>query len=201
MSPTRPPIVLASTSRYRRELLARLGLPFESVAPLFDEEAEKARLAGLDEEALSLALARGKAVSVARVRPEAIVIGSDQIAVIDGERLDKPGSVERASLQLARLAGRTHRLVTSTVIARGAKVLEHVDVHALTMRALTAAQIADYVARDRPLDCAGSYKSESLGIALFERIEGEDATAVVGLPLTAVTRMLAALGVDPLGGG
>ena len=199
---SRAPIVLASTSRYRQELLARLGLPFESLAPPFDEEAEKARLAGLDEEALSLALARGKAVSVARVRPEAIVIGSDQIAVIDGERLDKPGSVERACAQLARLAGRTHRLVTSTVVVHEAAgvVLEHVDVHSLAMRALTAAQIAGYVSRDRPLDCAGSYKSESLGIALFERIEGEDATAVVGLPLTAVTRMLASLGVDPLDG-
>ena len=122
---SRAPIVLASTSRYRQELLARLGLPFESLAPPFDEEAEKARLAGLDEEALSLALARGKAVSVARVRPEAIVIGSDQIAVIDGERLDKPGSVERACAQLARLAGRTHRLVTSTVVVHEAAGPSH----------------------------------------------------------------------------
>jgi septum formation protein len=201
MSATPAPIVLASTSRYRRALLERLGVPFESIAPAYDEEAEKASLASLDVEALSLALARGKAESVARVRPDAIVIGSDQIAVIDGERLDKPGTVERACAQLARLSGRTHRLVTSTVIVHGASVLEHVDVHALTMRALTPLQIARYVARDRPLDCAGSYKSESLGIALFERIRGDDATAVVGLPLTAVTRMLAALGVDPLGAG
>jgi septum formation protein len=199
MSATPPPLVLASTSRYRRELLARLGVPFESVAPPFDEEAAKGALASLDAEALSLALARGKAESIARVRPEAIVIGSDQIAVIDGERLDKPGTVERACAQLARLSGRTHRLVTSTVIAHGANVMEHVDVHELTMRALTPLQIAQYVARDQPLDCAGSYKSESLGIALFVRFHGEDATAVVGLPLTAVTRMLAALGVDPLG--
>jgi septum formation protein len=199
MSETRAPIVLASTSRYRRELLARLGVPFESVAPPFDEEAAKASLGALDVEALSLALARGKAESIARMRRDAIVIGSDQIAVIDGERLDKPGTVERACAQLARLSGHTHRLVTSTVIVHGAVVMEHVDVHALTMRVLTPQQIAGYVARDQPLDCAGSYKSESLGIALFERICGEDATAVVGLPLTAVTRMHASLGVDPLG--
>jgi predicted house-cleaning NTP pyrophosphatase (Maf/HAM1 superfamily) len=89
--------------------------------------------------------------------------------------------------------------VTSTVIVHGATVKEHVDVHELTMRALTPAQIAEYVARDQPLDCAGSYKSESLGVALFERICGEDATAVVGLPLAAVTRILASFGADPLG--
>jgi septum formation protein len=199
MSDLRAPIVLASTSRHRRALLARLGVPFESVAPPFDEEAAKASLGALDAEALSLALARGKAESVARVRPGAIVIGSDQIAVIDGERLDKPGSAERACSQLARLAGRTHRLVTSTVIVHGATVKEHVDVHELTMRALTPAQIAEYVARDQPLDCAGSYKSESLGVALFERNCGEDATAVVGLSLAAVTRILASFGADPLG--
>lgn len=191
--------MLASTSRYRRELLARLGLPFEAIAPTYDEDAHKASLAHLGAEALSLELARGKARSVARERPDAIVIGSDQIAVIDDARLDKPGTAERAREQLARLAGRTHRLVTSVVVLHGERELVHVDVHALTMRALDAAQIEDYVARDAPLDCAGSYRSESLGVALFEHIRGDDATAVIGLPLTAITRMLAALGADPLG--
>jgi septum formation protein len=193
-------IVLASTSRYRRALLERLGLPFEAVAPPYDEEGGKRAHADLGPEALSLALARGKALSVAATRPAALVIGSDQIAVIDGTQLDKPGTPERARAQLRQLAGRTHRLVTSVVIAHAAtgRVLEHVDVHALTMRALSDAQIARYVEADAPLDCAGSYRSESLGVALFETMRGDDATAIVGLPLTAVTRMLAALGVDPL---
>jgi septum formation protein len=192
-------LVLASTSRYRRALLERLALPFEAVAPPFDEEAAKPTLAHLDPEALSLALARGKALSVARTRPGAIVIGSDQIATIDGAKLDKPGTAERACAQLRLLAGRTHRLVTSVVVARGDEVLEHVDVHELTLRPLTDAQIARYVAADAPLDCAGSYRSESLGVALFESVRGEDATAVIGLPLVAVTRSLARLGLDPLG--
>ncbi|GAB4207060.1 MAG: Maf family nucleotide pyrophosphatase [Sandaracinaceae bacterium] len=192
-------LVLASTSKYRCALLARLGLPFESVAPPFDEEAAKTALAHLDPEALSLALARGKALSVARTRPGAIVIGSDQIATIDGAKLDKPGTAERARAQLRLLAGRTHRLVTSVVAARGDDFHEHVDVHELTLRPLTDAQIARYVAADAPLDCAGSYRSESLGVALFESVRGEDATAVVGLPLVAVTRLLARLGLDPLG--
>ncbi len=200
MVPSRPSVVLASTSRYRRELLVRLGLPFESVAPPYDEELGKEELAHLGPEPLSLALARGKARSVALLRPDAIVIGSDQIAVLDGARLDKPGTPERAREQLARLRGRTHRLVTSVVVIDGrtGEEREHIDVHELAVRALSDAQIADYVAREAPLDCAGSYRIESLGVALFERARGEDATAIVGLPLMAVTRMLAELGVDPL---
>jgi len=196
------PIVLASTSRYRRALLERLGLAFEVVAPDYDEELEKSALAALTPDALSLALAHGKARSVASQRPDALVIGSDQIAVIDGHRLDKPHTEERARAQLALLAGRTHRLVTSVVVmhAGSGRTLEHVDVHELAMRPLTPAQIADYVARDAPLDCAGAYRVESLGVALFEGMRGDDATAIVGLPLTAVTRMLAAMGRDPLGG-
>jgi septum formation protein len=192
-------LVLASTSPYRRALLERLRLPFEAVAPPFDEEAEKAALSHLDPEALSLALARGKALSVARARPGAIVIGSDQIATIDGRKLDKPGTEDDARAQLGLLAGRTHRLVTSVVVVRDETIHAHVDVHELTLRPLSEAQIARYVARDAPLDCAGSYRSEGLGVALFERVRGEDATAVVGLPLIAVSRLLAQLGLDPLG--
>jgi septum formation protein len=201
MSSSPPRLVLASTSRYRRELLTRLGVPFESVAPPYDEERGKAELAHVDPEALSLALGRGKARSVAALHRDAIVIGSDQIAVLDGQRLDKPGTTERACAQLARLAGRTHRLVTSVVVidARSGEERAHVDVHELAMRALTAAQITEYVARDAPLDCAGSYRIESLGVALFDRVRGDDATAIVGLPLMAVTRMLGELGLDVLG--
>lgn len=198
---TERPLILASTSRYRRELLTRLGLAFEAVAPPYDEEAGKLTHAHLDVEALSLELARGKARSVVAVHPDAIVIASDQIAVIDGQRLDKPGTRERACAQLAQIAGRTHRLVTSLVVIDGRTGEEHthVDAHELTMRALSAAQVEDYVARDQPLDCAGSYRIESLGVALFERVRGDDGTAIVGLPLMALVRILAALQRDPLG--
>jgi septum formation protein len=192
-------LVLASSSRYRRSLLERLGVPFEAVAPPFDEEAAKTAMGHLDPEALSLALARGKALSVARDRPDAAVIGSDQIATIDGRKLDKPGNEENARAQLRVLAGRTHRLVTSVVVARGDAIHEHVDVHELTLRPLSDAQIARYVAHDAPFDCAGSYRAEALGVALFESVRREDATAVIGLPLVAVTRLLARLGLDPLG--
>lgn len=198
MNASRPPLVLASTSRYRRALLERLGLAFEAIAPPFDEEAHKQRHAHLSAEALSLELARGKALSVAATRPEAIVIGSDQIAVLEGARLDKPGTAEAACAQLRRLAGREHRLVTSVLVVQGARMIEHIDVHTLRMRALDDAQIAAYVARDAPLDCAGSYRIESLGVALFETVRGEDATAVIGLPLAALARMLTQLGLDPL---
>jgi septum formation protein len=203
MQTSRPRLILASTSRYRQELLARLGLAFEAIAPPYDEERGKAELAHLDPEALSLALGRGKARSIAALHDDAIVIGSDQIAVLDGARLDKPGTHERARAQLSRLAGRTHRLVTSVVVidARSGLERDHVDVHELTMRPLSGTQIAAYVARDAPLDCAGSYRVESLGVALFDRVRGDDATAIVGLPLVAVTRILVAMGLDPLAGG
>lgn len=192
-------LILASTSPYRRALLQRLGIPFEVVKPPFDEEAAKPALAHLDVESLSLALARGKTLSVSKLDPEAVVIGSDQIATIDGERLDKPGTHERACAQLKRLRGRSHRLVTALVIARGDQVIEHVDVHTLFMRDLSDAQIEDYVRRDKPLDCAGSYKIESLGVALLERVVGEDASAIEGLPLMTLISILERFGVRVLG--
>ena len=192
-------IILASTSPYRRALMKRLGLRFEVLAPPFDEEAAKPALAHLDVEALSLELARGKARSVSALHPEAIVIGSDQIATLDGARLDKPGTHARACDQLRRLRGRGHRLVTALVVSRGDEVLEAVDVHTLFMRDLSDAQIDEYVRRDAPLDCAGSYKIESLGVALLERVVGEDASAIEGLPLMRLVSMLEQLGVRVLG--
>ena len=182
-----PRLVLASTSRYRRALLERLGLPFETAAPGVDEDAYKAR--GLAPQALVLELARAKALAVAR-DTDAIVIGSDQVAEIDGLVLGKPGTPERAVQQLQRLAGRTHHLWTGVCVVdgRSGRQVEHVDLHRLTMRALTAAQLAAYVAQDDPVDCAGAYK--------IDRVEGDDATAIVGLPLMFVARALAELGVD-----
>lgn len=190
-----PPLVLASTSRYRRELLARLGLPFSVRAPACDEDAIKR---GLDLAPLDLAvhLARAKAESLRAELPSGVIIGSDQIAEIDGVILGKPGTADRAAGQLALLAGRTHRLITAVAVAHpgGVIVSEHVDVTRLTMRPLAAAQIARYVAADAPLDCAGSYKLEARGITLFSRIESEDSSAITGLPLIALTTMLSTLG-------
>lgn len=189
-------IVLASTSRYRAELLGRLGVPFEAVAPGVDES-------GLDlpPRELAAALAAAKARAVAERDGDAIVIGSDQVASIDGDVLGKPGTVERAQAQLARLSGRTHELITGVCVvdARTGGRLDHLDVHTMTLRPLSHAEIADYVGRDRPLDCAGAYKIEGLGIALMAAIEGDDFTAITGLPLIAVTRMLGALGAEVLG--
>lgn len=192
-------LVLASTSRYRRELLARLGLPFEAADPGVDEEAVKAL--GLPAEALVVRLAREKAAAVAHrlaaARPGALVVGSDQVAELDGEILGKPGTAERAEAQLRRLAGREHRLLTALCVVRAGDGLrrEALDVHHLRLRTLDDGQIARYVAADRPLDCAGAYKIEGPGIALFDRVRGDDFTAVIGLPLTRLVALLAELGV------
>jgi septum formation protein len=190
-------VILASTSRYRRALLERLGIPFEAAAPDFDEEAEKARAGDLAPEALVRRLALGKARSLAGRHPDAVIIGSDQAALLDGECLGKPGTEEAAVRQLLRLAGRVHRLLTAVAVldAASGRALEHLDVHEVVLRPLDEATVRRYVARERPLDCAGAYKVEGPGIALFERISGDDATAVIGLPLIRTARMLEALGV------
>lgn len=187
-----PDLVLASTSRYRRELLARLGLPFRAVAPACDEEALK--LPGLRPEALAARLARAKAESLRATEPGATLLGSDQIAALGDVVLGKPGTVARAAEQLALLAGRTHLLVTAIAVLHAGRVLEHVDVTRLSMRPLTREQIDRYLAADAPLDCAGSYKLEARGITLFERIESADHSAITGLPLIALTSMLASVG-------
>lgn len=193
-------VVLASTSPYRRELVRRLGIEVEPRSPSFDEREAERRLPSASTEELAAALALGKAESLAESCPGTLIIGADQIAEVGGERLHKPGTEENAAAQLRRLAGRTHRLVTAVTVLyaddRRAETL--VDVHHLTMRPLSDAAIARYVERDRPLDCAGSYRIESLGIALFERVEGADFTAIVGLPLTAVVTLLARQGLDVL---
>ncbi len=181
------PVVLASTSAARRALLDRLGVPYEAVAPDCDEDA--IRTDSPDETARLRAIA--KAVSVARERPDALVIGADQVVDLDGELLGKPGSAEGARAQLGRLAGRVHRLITAVAfVVRGNRPEVALDVHRMSVRPLDEAEIGRYVAADDPAWCAGSYKVESLGIALFDRIEGDDATAIVGLPLMAVCSML-----------
>lgn len=188
-----PTLVLASTSPYRRTLLARLGVPFQAHAPRCDEEALKEP--ALAPDALACMLARAKAESIAEVLPEAYVIGCDQLVELDGEVLGKPSTRAAAIGQLERLAGRSHQLLTAFVLRTpDGRVREHLDRHVLTMRTLGREAIARYVDADLPLDCAGSYKIEERGIVLFERIVGDDFTAIPGLPLIALTRMLTAEG-------
>jgi septum formation protein len=197
-----PRLVLASTSRYRRDLLARLGLPFSTRAPACDEEALKARLlhsgtsapSAPPAERLAPALARAKAESLQEAEPGAVLLGADQVAALDDEILGKPGTAEQAAAQLTLLAGRTHVLVTAVALLHEGRLRAHADVTRLTMRPLSPAQIDRYVAADAPLDCAGSYRIEARGIALFERVESADHTAIVGLPLIALASMLAEMG-------
>lgn len=186
-----PPLVLASTSRYRRELLARLGLPFTCEASGVDEHAAGA---GRAPESRALALALAKARAIAARRPDAVVIGSDQVCALGDEVLDKPGTAGAACAQLQRLQAREHRLATGVAVVHGSREVTFLDVTRLHMHALPADAIARYVAADQPLDCAGSYRIEGLGISLFDRIESEDQTAIVGLPLLATVRTLREFG-------
>jgi septum formation protein len=185
-------LILASTSVYRRAQLERLGLPFEVVAPVTDEAAINPE--GLPPERVALLRAGDKAAGVERLHPGATVIGSDQLVDLDGRILGKPGSSDSAIAQLQSLAGRPHRLITAVAIARSRHVQSHVDTTTLWMRRLAADEIERYVAADQPLDCAGSYRIESRGIALFKKIETSDPSAIQGLPMIALVTLLRTLG-------
>jgi septum formation protein len=189
-------LVLASTSRYRRELLQRLGLAFEVADPRVDEAARP----GEAPAALARRLAIAKATAVAQRRPDAVVIGSDQVCAIDDAVLGKPGDAASAEAQLRRLSGRGARFFTAVCVATAGATrhADEVDVTEVVFRELDAGTIARYVARDRPLDCAGSFRCEGLGIALFEAIRSEDPSALVGLPLIPTARLLRGFGIDPL---
>jgi septum formation protein len=190
-----PTLVLASSSVYRRQLLARLGVACTAVAPSCDEDAIKEAHVGLAHAELASELARAKAASVEAQWQDAHILGSDQLVEVEGEILGKPGTPKRAVAQLTQLAGKAHRLITAyALLCPDGSVLEHLDVHVLHMRALPRATLERYVSADEPLDCAGSYKIEARGIALFERIEGADFTAIMGLPLVALTTALRAQG-------
>lgn len=190
-------IVLASTSPYRRELMHRLRLPFEVVAPAVDE----ARLRGEAPLALALRLAEAKAIEVARRRPDAVVIGSDQVAELDGEPIGKPHTHAAALAQLEQMQGR--RLVFHTALAVAAHAGVEVDSvpTMVTFRRLARDALETYLRTDQPYDCAGAAKIESLGIALVERVESDDPTALIGLPLIRLTSMLQTAGIVVLGGG
>ena len=194
--PDHPPLILASTSPYRRALLERLGLPFSVVSPGCDEEVGDLR----DPVAIVRELSLRKARSVARSHPDALVIGSDQVLALDDEVLGKPGTPERARAQLARLSGREHRLITGVAVLHASTGRERVDHEdfSLHFHELTAEEIARYVDRDAPVDCAGSYKLESLGVWLVDRLDGDDESSIVGLPLLRLVRMLRYFGVTAI---
>lgn len=193
MSMVLPRIVLASTSRYRAELLRRLLPDFEQRAPGTDETA----LPGEAPDARAARLAVAKAMAAADGLRDALVIGSDQVAELDGETLDKPGSAANARAQLAASSGRVVHFHTALCLldTRNGRQQVHVDRTHAHFRALGMAEIERYVAREQPLDCAGSFKCEGLGISLFERIDSEDPSALIGLPLIALARLLRTAGV------
>ena len=176
-----PRLILASTSRYRRLLLERLQMPFDSVPPEVDETP----LGHEAPAALVARLACAKADAVAARFPGAVVVGSDQAAIRDDQVLGKPLTVERCAQQLRESSGREVGFLTAVhvVDGRSQRSEQHVDRTVVCFRTLSADEIARYIERDQPLDCAGGFKAESLGIALFERIESSDPTALTGLPL------------------
>ncbi|MGV3572093.1 MAG: Maf family nucleotide pyrophosphatase [Ramlibacter sp.] len=186
-------LVLGSTSRYRRELLERLRLPFTVVPPEVDETP----LPGEAPAALARRLAAAKAGAVAALHPDAVVIGSDQVADLDGEPLGKPGNHANAVAQLRRMSGRTVVFQTAlTVMCADSGFAAH-DLAPVRVRfrALDDAEIEAYLRAEQPYDCAGSAKSEGLGIALLDAIDSDDPTALVGLPLIRTSRMLRAAGL------
>ncbi len=189
-------LILASTSPYRRELLARLKIPFETAAPCVDETP----LPGERPDDTALRLAVAKAQAVAEHNPDALIIGSDQVALLEGEQLGKPGTHDKAVAQLKRMRGKTLEFHTALALLnpRIGRVQTAVVPVRLVMRHYTDAQIEAYLRKDAPYNCCGSAKSESLGIALIARYETEDPTALVGLPLIKLTEMLANEGVDVL---
>jgi 7-methyl-GTP pyrophosphatase len=192
------PLLLASSSRYRRSLLERLGLPFSFVDPDVDERAEPGELPAALAARLAWLKASAGATGAAR---DAIVIGADQVASFKGEQLGKPGSRGATLLQLEACQGETVIFHTAVAVldASSKRWLEHVDVTRVSFLRRSAAEIARYVDREPAFDCAGGFKAEGLGISLFESIESKDPTALIGLPLIWLGASLRELGMDPLG--
>jgi septum formation protein len=194
-----PRLILASSSAYRRELLSRLGLPFEAISPDIDETP----LPGETPEATALRLARDKAAAIAASHPGALVIGSDQVATLDGEQIGKPGDHARALAQLRKMRGRRVTFHTALCLWDGRLApeqaaqlvqLENVQTF-VAFRDLPDHELDAYLRIEQPYDCAGSAKNEGLGIAILERIDSLDPTALTGLPLIALTGMLRRAGV------
>ncbi|MCP5269068.1 MAG: septum formation inhibitor Maf [Zoogloeaceae bacterium] len=191
-----PQLVLASTSPFRRELLGRLGIPFATAAPNCDESP----LSGETPEATALRLSEEKARAVAPQFPHALIIGSDQVAVLDGRIYGKPGTHERATEQLRTMRGRTVNFFTGLSLYNAStRSFRTTGIPTeVTFRNLSDAEIENYLRREQPYNCAGSAKSEGLGIAIIERIQGDDPNALIGLPLIALCTLLREEGVAVL---
>ncbi len=191
-----PKIILASSSPFRKALLQRLQLNFDALSPEVDETA----ISGESPEALVARLALLKASEVAKDHPNALIIGSDQVAIIDGQILGKPGNHARASAQLQAASGKRVSFLTSLCLLDSRDGQHQVEVvpFDVVFRTLNDTMIEAYLQREQPYHCAGSFKSEGLGITLFEKLEGEDPTALIGLPLIRLTRMLEKAGVSVL---
>ena len=182
-----PRLILASTSSYRRELLGRLRLTFDTVSPDVDETP----LPGEAPQALAKRLAAAKAAAIAVKHPDVWVIGSDQVAALGDMILGKPGTRAAALAQLAAISGRSVGFLTAVSLHHSdGRQFDAIDVTTVHFRALREDEIARYVDAEQPLDCAGSFKSEGLGIALFDTIQSQDPTALIGLPLIATARLL-----------
>jgi septum formation protein len=190
---TPPPLILASTSTYRRELLGRLRLPFDTVAP----EVDEAPMPGETPRQLACRLAMAKARAVAQRHPKAVVIGSDQVADLNGEALGKPLVHAVAVQQLQRMRGQKVVFQTAVAVVCQERQFAQMDLAQVTVRFrdLTDTEIEDYLQAEQPYDCAGSAKSEGLGIVLLESIDNDDPTALIGLPLIRTSRMLHAAGL------
>lgn len=191
-----PPLVLASTSSYRRDLLLRLRVPFDVLAPQVDETP----LQGESPADLALRLALAKARAVGAQQPDAVIIGADQVADLDGQAIGKPGTHERAVEQLRRLSGRVAIFQTALAVVRHSQAFERVVLAPVRVRfrALDEGEIERYLRLEQPYDCAGSAKCETLGIALLDAIDSDDPTALIGLPLIRTAALLREAGIDPL---
>jgi septum formation protein len=188
-------LILASSSKYRQNLLRRLGIPFRCVSPDVDESAAETEAA----EALALRLAHAKAVVISDTDPSALVLASDQTADLNGRVLGKPGDRVRATEQLQSCSGQSVRFCTAVVLRRGVEVLDAAIVSTdVRFRELSNAEIECYLSVDEPYDCAGSFRWEGIGIALFEGLRSDDPSALEGLPLITVTSMLRGAGLNPL---
>jgi septum formation protein len=195
-APDLRPLVLASSSRYRQALLAKLGLAFEAGTPSIDESARE----GETPMQLSIRLAEEKARALAERFPAHLIIGSDQVAMLEGIQLGKPGSHTQTVRQLRAAAGKTVEFLTSVCVLDSAtgQALTDIDRTLVHFRPLTDSQIEGYVDKERPYDCAGGFKSEGLGIVLMEKLETEDPNALVGLPLIRLAGLLEKFGVEIL---
>ncbi len=187
-------LILASSSPYRRELLLRLGIPFTTVSPNIDESP----LPGETPAALALRLSIAKARAVAPGHPGALLIGSDQVATLSGAPIGKPGNFERAKAQLEQLSGQTVEFHSALCVSDGQRHEVEDVVTRCRFRRLSTQEITTYLHREQPYDTAGSAKAEGLGIALMDSMRSDDPTAIIGLPLIALSRMLRSFGLNPL---